>query len=555
MAGLPGLVQINLLGPFRMLRSDGVDCTPTGRKACAIIAMLCLSRDLKRTRAWLQDKLWSSRGKEHGAASLRQSLSELRRALDTDKSCLISTTTVVSLDRRAVAIDIDTTDDLTLAGHVELLEGLDIGDQEFEDWLREERERFSRRRTTAAPPTLTTATADPRPAAGPRTGHRLLLEREAGSASNAATLVADGIVDSIARTISELGGADIVDSRGLAEGAGRSAGTGPEITLSLRSNGDEVGGTPVVRFALRDVPSNALVWSRTLPLRGNGAGQLNDPDVLGTVNLAVNIATDQFNRQAGQGSERALAAHLTRSGINHLFRLGKANFRAADLLFERAFDLDGQGIHLAWRAYLRTFMLAERQFTCRQTLDQEALDFIRRALELAPYNSYVAALAAHVQTIIRRSYVAAHELAERSLELNHANPIGWACLGVAKSYLGKPEEGFQHTLMARSIAGSTPFRYQLDALSCIVGTMAGDYDKAIYLAEASHALAPDFAPPLRYLAALYFKIGRLDLSRDMIQRLRTSEPDFGYDKLRDKSYPAAGLHWTPIINQLPSGDI
>ena len=97
----------------------------------------------------------------------------------------------MSLDRRAVAIDIDTTDDLTLAGHVELLEGLDIGDQEFEDWLREERERFSRRRTTAAPPTLTTATADPRPAAGPRTGHRLLLEREAGSASNAATLVAE----------------------------------------------------------------------------------------------------------------------------------------------------------------------------------------------------------------------------------------------------------------------------------------------------------------------------------------------------------------------------
>jgi len=43
-------------------------------------------------------------------------------------------------------------------------------------------------------------------------------------------------------------------------------------------------------------------------------------------------------------------------------------------------------------------------------------------------------------------------LAERRIQLKHANPIGWACLGIAKSYLGNPEAGFHHTLLPRVIA-------------------------------------------------------------------------------------------------------
>jgi len=249
------------------------------------------------------------------------------------------------------------------------------------------------------------------------------------------------------------------------------------------------------------------------------------------------------------------AANLCYSGILHLFRLGKMNFETADRLFSCAFEMERRGIYLAWRAYLRTFLLAERQYTCRQTIEAEAFDFMHRALELEPHNSYVAGLSAHVQAMMRRSYVAAYELAERSIQLNHANPIGWACLGIAKSYLGKSEEGFHHTLLARTIAGSAPFRYQIDALSCIAGTMAGELEKAVHLAEASHALAPTFAPPLRYLSALYAHEGKHDLSFEMVRKLQASEPDFSYDKLRDKAYPAAGLHRTSIIDSLPARQI
>ena len=350
------------------------------------------------------------------------------------------------------------------------------------------------------------------------------------------------MLDAIAKSITELGGAKVFDRR--VEDTDISACDDRHDlrnTLTLHSEVDELNGSRIVRLALLQPPGNGLVWSSTLPIPGDGVMDINDPNLLRYVNLVVSIATDQFVKVSAGNPERVLSSALC-SRILHLFRLGKIDFKSADLLFARAFEVEPRGIHLAWRAYLRTFLLAERQYTCRQTIDAEALDFMRRALEMEPYNSYVASLSAHVQTIMRRSYVAAYELAERSVQLNHANPIGWMCLGVAKSHLGKPEEGFQHTLTARTIAGSAPYRYQLDALSCIVGTMASEFEKAITSLRPVTHWRGIRAPPLRYLSALYSHAGRHDLSLEMVHKLQHTEPDSSYEMLHDKAYPVAGLH-------------
>jgi hypothetical protein len=58
-------------------------------------------------------------------------------------------------------------------------------------------------------------------------------------------------------------------------------------------------------------------------------------------------------------------------------------------------------------------------------------------------------------------------------------------------------------------------------------------------------------PATQTLSALYAHKGKHDLSFEMVRKLQANEPDFSYDKLRDKSYPAAGLHRTSIIDSLP----
>ena len=538
-----------------MLGPSGEDCTPRGRKACAILAMLALSPENKRSRVWLQDRLWGSRGAEQGAASLRQSLSEIRRALGAEQGVLITDRYVLALDQSRFELELDRHAPGETSGS-ELLEGLDIGEEGFEDWLRGQRQKAGEPSTAATEERRVVGSA-------PRAGYerpvtfqnRVVLVRGSQTGTQDTSLIADSLLDSVAKTITELGAAKVLDRRVEASHVDADDPSQSQKTLSLRSDVFGSDTRQIVRLALMQFPTNTLAWSSTLQLSGTDPLDLNDPIVMRCVNLVVNVAIDHFIKMRLGVSERTAASALCHSGILHLFQLGKINFETADKLFASAFEIEPRGIYLAWRAYLRTFLLAERQYTCRQTIEAEALDFVHRALEMEPYNSYVAGLSAHVQTMMRRSYVAAYELAERSIQLNHANPIGWACLGIAKSYLGKSEEGFQHTLLARAIAGSAPFRYQIDALSCIAGTIAGDLGKAIHLAEASHALAPAFAPPLRYLSALYAHEGRHDLSAEMVRKLQTSEPDFCYEKLRDKAYPAAGLHRTPIIDSLPRRQI
>jgi tetratricopeptide (TPR) repeat protein len=544
-------VRIKLTGAFAIHGPAGEDRTPRGRKACAIVAMLALSPDCKRSRAWLQDKLWSARAQEQGAASLRQSIHEARAALGEHRDLIAADKFAVSIDRTKCTVDLEDDPSAVASANEELLEGLDVGDEEFEDWLRAQRATFRERTATTKEPVTRNVPARESPDATTNRQPILVLSRAPADRTET-SIIADSLIDSIAKTVVELGMAKVYDRRMQSETAsGRAEDLDARDGLSLRTEFFDSEAQNLVRLALLQIPENSLAWSSTLHLSSKDARNIDDPRIKACVNLVVNVAIDQFSKISATRSDQSLASSLCHSGILHLFRLGKTNFDAADALFSRAFEIDPRGIYLAWRAYLRTFVLGERLYSCRQTLDEEAFHFMHHALELEPYNSYVAALSAHVHSMMRRSYVAAYELAERSIQLNPANPLGWGCLGTAKSYLGKSVEGMQHTLHARAIAGPAPYRYQLDSVSSIASLVAGDVNGAIVLAEACHALAPTFAPSLRYLSALYAHKGDHERSFEMVQKLQINEPDFSFDKLRDKAYPVAGLHRTPLIASLP----
>ena len=89
---------LDLAGPLRLTDVAGTDRPPRARKAQGLLALLGTSPALRRSRAWLQDKLWSDRGPEQGAASLRQCLTEIRAALAENVDCLKTEAGWVALD-------------------------------------------------------------------------------------------------------------------------------------------------------------------------------------------------------------------------------------------------------------------------------------------------------------------------------------------------------------------------------------------------------------------------------------------------------------------------
>ncbi len=144
------LTQITLFGPFSVTSPSGRDVTPNGKKARALIAMLALAPQGRRSRAWLQDRLWSDKAQKQGRASLRQLLSELRKHLEAANCVILETGgDDIALNLRSVSIDIHSS---TPPTHYELLEGLDIEDAEFDEWLSDERAHWYNRLSTAQQP-------------------------------------------------------------------------------------------------------------------------------------------------------------------------------------------------------------------------------------------------------------------------------------------------------------------------------------------------------------------------------------------------------------------
>ena len=131
--------------------------------------------------------------------------------------------------------------------------------------------------------------------------------------------------------------------------------------------------------------------------------------------------------------------------MQRIFRIDLPEVERADALLAEAYELDPNPVYLAWRAYGRTFYVAEHIHADRGRATEEAKEYVRHAVEAAPHNATVLALASHVYSFMFHDFALGHELAELSVKCNPAYPLGHAFLGRAKSYLGEHEAGYAAT--------------------------------------------------------------------------------------------------------------
>lgn len=148
MVGAMQRFRIDLIGPFGFFAPDGSRIDISSKKSVALLALLAASPNGVRARTWLQMMLWGSRGTEQAQASLRRELSNIAKQLSLHNAGHLL---VRETQRIALALDNIDIDLLSLGMQLpgpqlrfrgDFLEGLDLRDcEEFEDWMRIERER------------------------------------------------------------------------------------------------------------------------------------------------------------------------------------------------------------------------------------------------------------------------------------------------------------------------------------------------------------------------------------------------------------------------------
>lgn len=135
---------IRMVGEFEVRGAAGIELTPRGAKSRALLALLARTPGHRRPRRWLEARLWSDRGQEQASGSLRQALTELRKALGPLACNLTSDRDCVALGGLRTDLDADPAGAAAqLAQGREFLEGIDVIDPAFNRWLVEERQRVA----------------------------------------------------------------------------------------------------------------------------------------------------------------------------------------------------------------------------------------------------------------------------------------------------------------------------------------------------------------------------------------------------------------------------
>jgi len=147
-------LTLRLFGGFQARFGEQGLTFPT-RKAQALLAYLAVRPEHDNVRNKLAATFWGSAGKEQARQSLRQSLSALRRVVSpSEPRILMVEGDRVALDQSSIDVDVveferlasrDAPRALEQAAALyvgDLLDGLDVNEELFEEWLRGERARL-----------------------------------------------------------------------------------------------------------------------------------------------------------------------------------------------------------------------------------------------------------------------------------------------------------------------------------------------------------------------------------------------------------------------------
>jgi DNA-binding SARP family transcriptional activator len=151
-------LHLELLGDFRLRTESGALVTISARKSQAMLAFLAVKPSQLVSRDKMAALLWSSTAPEQARQSLRQTLSTLRRELATvsEQKILVEEGDFLSLDASQVYCDVVEFESLVTTGTPEaldpatrlytgdFLDGFQIDEEKFDQWVLAERDRLHR---------------------------------------------------------------------------------------------------------------------------------------------------------------------------------------------------------------------------------------------------------------------------------------------------------------------------------------------------------------------------------------------------------------------------
>lgn len=499
---------------------NGDDLTPRGKKAKAILALLAETESMRRGRRWLEATLWSDRAPSQASGSLRQSLSEIRAAFGDYAWILGSDRTEIWLEAEAIETDMAPDSPLRESGRG-FLEGFDIRDDAFEQWLTEARSRHD------------AATQSPRAAQVRKTLSGVVTIRSAVADFGPVpeNVVGRVLADTVARGIEQ----NFSAARYIST-TRESHDLAPDIEIRCDTAND--GGRAVAFIRVEEGASGRVLFSDHLSAAGGSADLLQSDAIHRIVNAASVQVPAKLMGQIDLTRPEAAAMGYSSLARRQLKQFDAPGLAEANANFQRAYDVDQNGVFLAWRAFVRMAQLVEAvegdAEGWRDEVDQLASD----ALNQSGGNSLAVALVALTRFMLDDDLRPAADLASTAMSLNADSLFARQTLALAHSAVGDAEQAYLISSSCRTAAANDELSHLWDLYHSLVCIGAGRLDEARQTSHDSADKSPTFIAPRRQLVALCAHSGDLEGAKSHLTALEELDGGFTMDRyLNDPEYP------------------
>lgn len=553
------VLRLGLIGRLTVSTPDGKVINISSKRGRALLALLAVAPSGRRERRWLQYKLWSTRGDREGSGSLRQCLSGLKRALGDNADVLIRDRTSVGLDLSRIDVDVDNLATLisNIPAHAnsEFLEGLDIADPEFDDWLREQRAfwegRIEDARQSGVPEQIdadvasAAVSADSKSASDDIPVIAVMPFRLLGDAQVAPHVI-DGVLDEI---IDQLARVRLISV--IARGSSMAS---PNAHLSPSDFGKRVGANYVVvgevrRFQeetileieLLRVPGSDVLWRHGFTLsQPTTLARIRDVslEIAGNVSSHVSREAEMMS-QSNPLSENSEVSDMIWKGRWHLHRLTKADAREARRIFERLIASDVRNaeahLHLAWS-------LLWEAWATRATPEhiRRIVELGQKAITLDNADGRAFWVVGTAESWVKNIEMADHYI-DQAIKLCPSHAFAYLQRATNRIYSGKPDEAIAPVDIALRLSPFDTQKFVFHGERAMAHLLMGDNAKALDDSMRALMLRRSYWYAHLIRALALWRTDEADRAREAYRLLTWHKPNFDAEFMR----------WLPFLDRGP----
>lgn len=274
--------------------------------------------------------------------------------------------------------------------------------------------------------------------------------------------------------------------------------------------------------------SHRVLWRNKFVLK-NFAGPEERYSILAALaeKIVGAISSGEVRKVRGALLETLNHRTLLTAAITLCSRLRKEDFFLGGQILETLLMRSPDEYQL--HAHLAIWHLMRVQQGWSENLDRDAFlakQAAKKAISLDPENSLALMVEGEVLTHFKSDLALAEVRFNQSLEINPSNAEALLMRGALYAFTDRGEAAVEDVTRALRLAPLQPNKYLYNAIAASAHLTAGNYDRAILLAENSLQYNDLHTSTLRVLIVAHWKLGQKDRAREYVSQLMDLDPDF-----------------------------